>query len=94
MGRKEEAIKASQRAAELVPASKSAAEAPDYATVLAVVYAWTGEADRSLEIIEPLLSAPAGLILTELRLRWEWDPLRASPSFKKILEGPEPKTIY
>ena len=93
-GRNEEAIKASQRAVELVPANKNAAEAPDYTTVLAVVYAWTGETDRSLAIIEPLLSAPAGLVLAELRLRWEWDPLRNNPRFKTILEGPEPKTVY
>jgi hypothetical protein len=30
----------------------------------------------------------------DLRLRWEWDPLRSDPRFKKIVEGPEPKTIY
>ena len=65
-----------------------------YAIILAVVYAWTGEVDQSIATIEPLLSAPGGLILAELRLRWEWDPLRANPRFRKILEGPEPKTIY
>ncbi len=25
---------------------------------------------------------------------WEWDTLRENPRFQKILEGPEPKTIY
>jgi TolB-like protein/Flp pilus assembly protein TadD len=94
MGRKEDAINASRRAVELVPASKNAAQAPDYATILAIVYAWTGEVDQSMAMIEPLLSAPGGIILAELRLRWEWDPLRANPRFKTILEQPEPKTIY
>jgi tetratricopeptide (TPR) repeat protein len=94
MGRKEDAMNASRRAVALVPAGKNAAEAPDYATILAVVYAWTGEVDQAISTIEPLLSAPAGLVLAELRLRWEWDPLRNDPRFKQILTAPEPKTIY
>ena len=94
MGRKEDAINASRHAVELVPAGKNAAEAPDYATILAVVYAWTGEVDQSIAMIEPLLSTPGGLILAELRLRWEWDPLRSDSHFKEILAAPEPKTIY
>jgi hypothetical protein len=32
--------------------------------------------------------------LSDLRTRWEWDPLRNDPRFEKILAGPEPKTIH
>ena len=35
-----------------------------------------------------------GITLMDLRLRWEWDPLRSDPRFQKIIAGPEPKTIY
>ena len=35
-----------------------------------------------------------GITLMDLRLRWEWDPLRKDPRFQKIIAGPEPKTIY
>ena len=34
------------------------------------------------------------ITLAELRLRWQWDPLRADPRFQRILQGPEPKTSY
>lgn len=94
MGRKEDAINAGRRAVELVPASKNPSEAADYALILAVVYAWTGEIDQSITMVEQLLPVPGGIILAELRLRWEWDPLRADPRFKAIVAGPEPKTIY
>ena len=94
LGRKEDAISASRRAVELMPESKDADEAPDYASNLALVYARTGEADQAIALIEQLLTKPNGLTLAELRLRWEWDPLRNDPRFKKILAGPEPKTVY
>jgi hypothetical protein len=32
--------------------------------------------------------------LSDLRTRWEWDPLRNDPRFQKILAGTEPKTIH
>jgi tetratricopeptide (TPR) repeat protein len=94
LGRKEDALRASRQAVELTPESKYADEGPMYASELALVYARVGEDEQAIRLIERLLSTPGGLILAELRLRWEWDPLRANPRFKQILEGPEPKTIY
>jgi hypothetical protein len=51
--------------------------------------------------VERLLTTPfAGdyadesISLSDLRARWEWDPLRNHPRFQKILAGPEPKTIH
>jgi hypothetical protein len=69
---------------------------------LALVYARTGEAEQAITLIERLLSLPgptelgslASMTQAELRLGWQWDPLRSNPRFKKIIEGPEPKTIY
>jgi TolB-like protein/Flp pilus assembly protein TadD len=94
LGRKEDALRASRRAVELMPESKYADEGPGYAGELAVVCARVGEDDQAIPLIERLLSTPGGLILAELRLRWEWDPLRANPRFKQILDAPEPKTVY
>jgi len=34
------------------------------------------------------------ITLSDLRTRWEWDPLRNDLRFQKILAGPEPKTIH
>jgi serine/threonine protein kinase/tetratricopeptide (TPR) repeat protein len=105
LGRKEEAIREARRAVDLVPASKDATAAPLLADMLALVYAHTGETDQAIALIERLLTTPGavltinspnhyGITLMDLRLRWEWDPLRKDPRFQKILAGPEPKTIY
>ena len=68
-----------------------------------MVYARTGEAEQAIAMIERLLTTPGAVGVSygmwsithiELRLRWEWDPLRSNPRFQKIVEAPEPKTIY
>jgi hypothetical protein len=37
--------------------------------------------------------ADDSITLSDLRTRWEWDPLRNHLRFQKILAGPEAKTI-
>jgi hypothetical protein len=42
----------------------------------------------------PALNYQLALIsLSDLRIRWEWGPLRNDPRFQKILDGQEPKTL-
>jgi TolB-like protein len=94
LGRKDDAIRESLRAVELCPESKDAADGPGYAVGLAFVYARTGEVEQAITLIERLLTTPNGISLTDLRLNWDWDPLRSNPRFQKILAGPEPKTVY
>jgi tetratricopeptide (TPR) repeat protein len=94
LGRKDDAIRESLRAVELVPESKDAQGGAVYAQNLALVYARTGEVDQAIALIQRLLTTPNGIILAQLRLSWEWDPLRTDARFQKILAGPEPKTIY
>ena len=57
--------------------------------------------NETISRIERLLKTPfaidyddASISLSDLRQRWEWDPLRNDPRFQKILASPEPKTIY
>jgi hypothetical protein len=66
----------------------------------ALIFARTGETDKVIPKIERLLTTPFAvdcaddsITLSDLRTRWEWDPLRSDPRFQKILAGPEPKTI-
>jgi tetratricopeptide (TPR) repeat protein len=105
LGRKEDAIRECRRAIDLGPANRDAFEVPILASKLALVYARTGETDQAITLIERLLTTPGAVLtrrtrsqysitLMDLRLRWEWDPLRSDPRFQKILAGPEPKTIY
>jgi tetratricopeptide (TPR) repeat protein len=104
MGRKEDAIRESRRAVELCPESTDVVNGAQRAGDLALVYARTGETDQALTLIERLLRTPGattrtsfydgGITQAELRLRWQWDPMRSNLRFQKILAGPEPKTIY
>lgn len=101
LGRKDEAIREGRRAVELAAAA-SQLEKNDASAALALIYTWTGEPDRALELIEHLLTVPADLVqegvynmtVAELKWRWEWDPLRNDPRFQRILASPEPKTVY
>jgi TolB-like protein len=100
MGRKEDALREAHRAVDLEPETKNAFHGAMITNDLALVYARTGEVDRAITLIERLLSTPGAgtgltsITLADLRLRWCWDPLRNDPRFQKLLEGPEPKTIY
>jgi len=99
LGRKEEALRESRRAVELVP-ENDAIERPAYSANLALVYALTGESEKAVSLIEQLLIKPSvevqgvhAMTLTNLR-SWKWDVLRSNPRFQEILASPEPKTIY
>ena len=99
LGRKEEALRESRRAVDLVP-ENDAIERPRYLSNLALVYALTGETEKAVTLVEQLLTTPAAegsgihpITLTQLR-SWRWDSLRSNPRFQKILAGPEPKTVY
>jgi TolB-like protein/DNA-binding winged helix-turn-helix (wHTH) protein/Flp pilus assembly protein TadD len=102
MQRKDNAIRESRRAVELEPESQNAFHGAKHAANLALVYSLVGEPDQAITLIERLLSTPGpvecsdfpfNMTLANLRLRWEWDPLRSNPRFQKILAGPEPKTV-
>jgi Flp pilus assembly protein TadD len=59
LGRKEEALRESQRAVDLVP-ENDAIERPRYLTNLALVYALTGETEKAITLVEQLLTRPTG----------------------------------
>jgi len=100
MGRKEDALRETQRAVELKPISQDVIEGAVAQGFQALVFARTGEIDKAVSAIERLLTTPFAvdyaddsITLSDLKTRWEWDPLRNDPRFRKILAGPEPKTI-
>jgi TolB-like protein/Tfp pilus assembly protein PilF len=101
LGRKEDALREGQRAMELKPITHDVIEGAVVEDFYALTCARLGEADKAISRIERLLTTPfavdyadESITLSDLRQRWEWDPLRKDPRFQKILAGPEPKTQY
>ena len=93
LGRKDEAIAAGKRAVDLVPVARDALDGPGWLAVLAEIYGFVGEADTAIDLLEQVLTMPAGLPFSELH-SWHWDPLRTNPRFQKLINGPPPKVAY
>jgi len=85
IGRKDEAIREGQRAIELRPESKDAFDGPRYITQMAAIYAWCGDKDQALQLIEKSLSKPNGVTAPMLKLDPLWDPLRDDPRFQALI---------
>jgi tetratricopeptide (TPR) repeat protein len=91
LGRKEEALRQGRRACELVPITKDAYDAVNFAINLAQIYAWTGEKDLAIEQIEMVQRVPNPLSYGLLKLHPHWDSLRGDPRFEKIVASLAPK---
>ena len=101
MGRRADALREGQRAVELKPIALDQFEGPEELCNLALIHARLGDNEEAISAIEKLLQTPGGVFfyeasmsLWELRLRWQWDPLRSDPRFQKLLAAAEPVTIY
>ncbi|MBA3650320.1 MAG: tetratricopeptide repeat protein [Chthoniobacterales bacterium] len=101
MGRRTEAIREGQRAADLKPADQDHFEGTEELCNLALIHARLGNNDEAISAIKKLLQTPGGVFfyeasmsLWELRLRWQWDTLRSDPRFQKLLTGQEPATVF
>jgi TolB-like protein/Flp pilus assembly protein TadD len=101
LGRKEDALREGQRAMELKPITHDVIEGAVVEDFYTLTCARLGESDKAISRIQRLLTTPfavdyadESITLSDLRQRWEWDPLRKDPRFQKILAEPEPKTLY
>ena len=86
---------------ELTPITHDVIEGAVVEAFYALICARLGMTDDAISSIERLLTTPlavdyddASITLSDLRQRWEWDPLRNDPRFQKIIASPEPNTIY
>ena len=85
LGRKDEAVREGKRAIELKPESKDAFDGPMYTMALAQIYAWIGDKDQALQLIEKSLTTPNGITGPLLKLDPVWDPLRDDPRFQALI---------
>ena len=86
MGLKEDAIKEGKKAVELLPEFQDAFDGPQATAALAEIYAWVGENDEALRLLDHLLRVPAGLTVPLLNLDPVWDPLRKDPQFQALID--------
>ena len=56
-----------------------------------MIYARTGENAKAIALLKHLLAVPGAvdsanysITQSDLRLRWEWDPLRSDPEFHRL----------
>jgi hypothetical protein len=82
VGEKNAAIAEGKRAMMLLPESRDALDGPKMTLALAQIYAWTGENDAALELLERSLITPAGVTVSSLKLNPIWDPLRSDAVFR------------
>jgi tetratricopeptide (TPR) repeat protein len=89
LGDKDAAIAEGKRAMQLLPESQDALDGPKMTLMLAEIYAWTGENDLALELLEHSLMTPAGVTVSSLKLNPIWDPLRSDSRFQALLDIPQ-----
>ena len=92
LSRKEEAIREGKRVVELLPESSDAFEGPMATIGLAQIYAWTGEKDQALQLLDHSLNTPNGITVPILKLDPVWDPLRSDPRFQALIDKYGAKT--
>ncbi len=81
LDRKEEAIREGQRGVALDPVAKGALNGPNYQHQ----YLLVGEPEKALDELEPLLKIPYFLSPGWLAIDPNFDTLRKSPRFQKLV---------
>ena len=89
LGKRDEAVEWGTLDTELLPTAVDAFDGPAYLADLARVHAMLGEPDAALDLIERLLSMPAGRWMSKNRMRLDprLAPLRGHPRYERLISG-------
>jgi len=85
LGRKADAIREGERAVAALPISKDGYTGPYLQHQLVRIYLLTGEPEKALDRLEPLLKIPYHLSPGWLRIDPEFAPLKGNPRFERLL---------
>ena len=85
LGDKAQALRAAQKAMELVPESADAVSGPTYSQNLASCQAYLGDKDRALAELARLLRTPYGENLYVAKCSPAWFPLHGDPRFDALV---------
>ena len=87
LGRGGEAEREGRRAVGLVPVTRNAYDGAYYQHQLARIYALTGDSDRAVAVLAPLLRGPYYLSRGWLTIDPTFDPIRSSSAFRTLVAG-------
>ncbi len=87
LGRKADAVREGNLGVELMPISRDGYLGPYVQLQLARIYILTGKPDLALDQLEPLLKVPFYLSPGWLRIDPAFDPLRANPRFRTLVDN-------
>ncbi|MBK5186694.1 MAG: protein kinase [Gemmatimonadaceae bacterium] len=87
LGHRAEAIREGEKAASLLRTSKDAYTGPYIEQLLVRIYMLTGDKEKALDHLEPLLTIPYHLSPGWLRIDPTFAPLRAEPRFQKLMSA-------
>ena len=91
LGEREKALVHANRACQLMPLSKDAMIGVVPLESLALVHAYLGEQDASIDILEKLLKMPRGFVITATiplyKMHPYWKSLQNNPKFQKMIKS-------
>jgi TolB-like protein/Flp pilus assembly protein TadD len=86
-GRRQEALREAERAVTMVPISRDAYTGPYVQLQLVRTYIETGQSEKAIDTLEPLLRIPFYISPGWLRIDPAFDSLRGNPRFQRLLAG-------